>query len=115
MIGAKSSRYIPAFLLAASQSSRARSTANSQTSDPPPNPDILTRHRSTAEMRVIGIETSRTEPLTAEASPESNDLAMSRLRTRETTISPCVGLALSPDVCTLKKRNCCTLHTAVLL
>ena len=66
--------------------------ANSQTSNLPPNPHILTRHRITAEQRVVGIETSRTESLTEEPSPESNNLAMSRLRTRETIISPCVGL-----------------------
>ena len=113
MIGARSSRYIVAFFLAASQSSRARSQqrANSQTSNLPPNPHILTRHRSTAELRVVGIETSRTESLTEEPSPESNDLAMSRLRTRETIISPCVGLLIahSLNMCTRKKwNNCCT-------
>ena len=43
-----------------------------------------------------------------EPSPESNDLAMSRLRIRESAISPCVGLAPSLNVCTRKKRNCCT-------
>ena len=58
--------------------------ANSQTSNLPPYPHILTRHRSTAELRVVGIETSRTESRTEEPSPESNDLAMSYLRTRET-------------------------------
>ena len=36
---------------------------------------------------------------------------MSRLRTRETLISPCVGLVPSPDVCTRKKWNYC--RTAV--
>ena len=94
MIGARSSRYIVAFFLAASQSSRARSQqrANSQTTNLPPNPHILTRHRNTAELRVVGIETSRTESLTEEPSPESNDLAMSHPRTREKIISPCVGL-----------------------
>ena len=69
--------------------------ANWQTSNLPPNPHILTRQRSTAELRVVGIkpsETSRNESLTEEPSPESNNLAMSRLRTRETIISPCVGL-----------------------
>ena len=76
------------------------SAAKSRTSDLPSNPHILTRHRSTAELRVVGIETSRTESLTVEPSPESNDLAMSRLRTRETIISPCVGLAPSLNVCT---------------
>ena len=53
---------------------------------------ILTRHRSTAELRVGGNEARRTESLTEEPFPESNNLAMSRLRTRETIISPCIGL-----------------------
>ena len=39
------------------------------------------RHRSTAELRVGGIETSRIESRTVELCPKSNDLAMSRLRT----------------------------------
>jgi len=56
MIGARSSRHIVAFCLTASQ--LARSWASSQTFNPPP---ILTRHRSNAESRVVGIETSRTE------------------------------------------------------
>ena len=90
----------------------AQSRANSQTSNLPPNPHILTRNRSTAELQVVGIETSRTESLTVEPSPESNDLAMSRLRTRETMISPCVGLLIAPSLnvstSTRKKRNCCT-------
>ena len=120
MIGARSSRYFVAFFLATSQRSRACSQqrANSQTSNLPPNPHILTRHRLSAELRVVGIETSRTESLTEEPSPESNDLAMTRLRTRETIVSPCVGLAPSLNVCTStrKKRNCCTQHsnTAVI-
>ena len=76
-----------AFIRAASQSWRARSqqTAEQQirkNSILPPNPHMLTRHRSSAELRVVGIETSLTESLTVEPSPESNDLAMSRLRTR---------------------------------
>ena len=84
--------------------------ANSQTSNLPP---ILTRHRSTAELRVVGIETSRTESLTEEPSPESNDLVMSRLRTRETIITPCVGLAPSLiNVCTRKKRNSTAVHSS---
>ena len=70
-------------------------------------------------MRVVGIETSCIESLTEEPSAEWNDLAMSRLRTRETIIRPCVGLAHSLNVCTStrKKRNSCTaVHsTAVLL
>ena len=79
--------------------------ANSQTSNLPPNPHILTRHRSTAELRVVGIETSGTESHTEEPSAESNDLAMSRLRTRETIISPCVGLAPSLNVCTSTRKK----------
>ena len=104
MIGARSSRYIVAFCLAASQ------RANSQTFILPPNPHI-SRRRSTAELRVVGIETSRTESLTEEPSPQSNGLGMSRLRTRETIISPCVGLA--PSVTSTRKKKellycCCT-------
>ena len=76
--------------------------ANSQTSNLPSNPRILNRHRRTAELGVVGIETSRSESL-REPSPKSNDLAMSRLRTRETIISPCLGLDPS-----LKRNNCCT-------
>ena len=119
-IGARSSRYIVAFFLAASQSSRACSQqrANSQTSNLPPNPHILTRHRSTAELRVVGIKTSRTESHTEEPSPESNDLAMSCLRTRETITNPCARLAPSLNVCTStrKKRNCCTaVHSTAVI
>ena len=97
-------------------SSRARSQlrANSQTSNLPPNPHIRTRHRSTVELRVV-IETSRTESLTVEPSPESNDLAMSRLRTRETIISPCVGLAPVLNVCTSTRESCAAVYTAVRL
>ena len=102
MIGARSSRYIVAFCLAASQSSRTRSQqrANPLTSNLPPNPHIRTRHCSTAQLRAVSIETSRNESQTEGHSPESNDLAMSRLRTRETIISPCVGLAPLLNVCT---------------
>ena len=57
--------------------------------EPPP---ILTRHRNTAELRVVGIETSCTQSV-IEPPPESNDLAMSRLRIRERVISSCVDLA----------------------
>ena len=73
----------------------ARSRANSKASNLSPNPHILTRHRCTAELRVIGIEPRRSESLKEEPTPESNDLAMSHLRIRETNISPCVGLAPS--------------------
>ena len=47
----------------------ARSRANSTTFNRP----ILTRHRSTAELQVVGIETIRTESLAAESTPESNN------------------------------------------
>ena len=117
MIGARSSRYIVFLLLAASQRSRARSylaaESNFENFQLPPNRHILTRHHSTAKLRVVGIETSRSESLTEEPTPESNDLAMSRLRTRETIISPCVGLDPSLNVYTRKKRNiCCTANRA---
>ena len=114
IIGARSSRHVVAFFLAA----RSQQRTISQTSNLSPNPHILTRHRSTAELRVVGIETSRTESLADEPSSESNDLAMSSLRTQETNISPCVGLAPSPNVCTStrKKRSCCTpVHSSCLL
>ena len=93
-------------------------SANSKISSLPHNPHILTRHLSTAELRVVGIETSRPDSLTEEPSPESNNLAMSRPRTRETTISPCVDRAPLLNVCTRKKRNncCAAVHsnTAVI-
>ena len=85
----------------------------------PPNRRIRTRDRRTAELRVVVIETSRTESLTGEPSPESNDLAMSRLRTPETVFSPCVGLAPSLDVCTTTRKKATAvvlqLYSAVLL
>ena len=63
-----------------------------------PNPHILTHHRSNAELRVVGIETSRTESLTEKPSPESNNLAMSVYASEKDVISPCVGLAPSLTV-----------------
>ena len=97
------------------KSSRARRKC--ECSNLPPNPHIVTRHRSTAEPRVVGIETSHTESLTVEPSPESNDLAMSRLHTRETIIGPCVGLAplLNVYTSTRKKGTAVLLYTVVLL
>ena len=117
MIGARSSGCVVAFSPHLRARELARSRENSQTSNLPPDPHILTRHRSTAELRIAGIENSRTESLTEEPSPWSNDLAMSHLRIRETNISPCVGLAHYLNVCTRKKRNCCSLllYTAALL
>ena len=79
---------------------------------------MLTRHLSTAELRVVGIETSRTVSPIKEPSPESNDLGMSYQRTRETIISPCVGLApsLNVYVSTERKGTAVVLvYTAVLL
>ena len=90
--------------LASSLAARSREQ-NSQASNLPPNPHILTRHRSTAKLRVVGIEASRTESITEEPSPESNDLAMSYLHTRETIISPCVGLAPSLNVCRVLEKK----------
>ena len=89
------------FCLTASQLA-AHSRANSQTFNLPP---ILTRHRSTAELRVVGIETSRTTSLVEEPTPESNNIAMSRQRIRERHISSCVGLAVSLDVCTRNSQT----------
>ena len=133
MIGARSSRYICVFFsrriseLASSlavESTFANFQSPTQSSHPHPAP----QHCRTAELRVVGIETSRTESLTEEPSPESNDLAMPRLRTRETIISRCVGLAPSPNVCTSARKKkellycCCTqqyccnsMYAAVLL
>ena len=79
--------YIWAFCLTASQLA-----ANSQTSNLPP---ILTRHRRTVELRVVGIGTSRTESLIKEPTPESNDLAMSRLRTHPRKDYQLLGLLSS--------------------
>ena len=122
MIGARSSRYIVFLLLAASQRSRARSylaaESNFENFQLPPNRHILTRHHSTAKLRVVGIETSRTVSPIKEPSPESNDLGMSYQRTRETIISPCVGLApsLNVYVSTERKGTAVVLvYTAVLL
>ena len=84
--------------------------ANSQTSNLPPNPYIHTRHRITAELRVVGIETSRTESLTEEPSPESNNLAMSRLYEPEKRLSVPAFLpsSFTQCVCSKKKEtNCC--------
>ena len=102
--------------LASSLAADTRS-ANSQSSILPPNPHILTRHCSTAELRVVCIETSRAESLTEEPSHESNNLAMSRLRTRETIISLCANLAPSLNMCTRKKGTTAVLllYTVVLL
>ena len=76
----------------------------SQTCNLPPNPHILTSHRSTAELRVVGIETSRTESLTEEPTPDAHNIDMSRLRIRERHTRSCVGLAPSLNVCS---RNLC--------
>ena len=133
MIGARSTRYIVAFFLAAELASSLPAdsrAANSQTSNLRRNPHILTRHRSTAKLRVVGIETSRTESLIEEPTPELNDLSMPRLRIREIIISSCVDLApASLKVCThishtcmwfcrlglsQRKRNCCTWYTVLL-
>ena len=100
IIGARSSRHSVAFFLTASQ--LARSRANSQTFNLPP---ILTRHRSTAELRVVGMETGRTDSLIEEPTPESNNIAMSCLRIRERRSSSCVGLALSLNVCTRNSKT----------
>ena len=119
MIGARSSRYTVAFCLAASQSSRARlqlateskfANFQSHTQSSHPHPPQHCR------LRVVGIETSRTESRTEEPPPESNNLVMSRRRTGEMIISPCVGVAPSLNVCTStrKNRNCCAaVHSSI--
>ena len=64
------------------------------------------KHRSTAVLRVVGIDTSRTKSLIEEATPGWNDLAMSRLRVGETIIIFFVGLA--PYInCVLQTRKTC--------
>ena len=70
-------------------------------------PPIITRHRSTAELRVVGIETSRTESLIGEPTPESHNIAMSGLRIQERHSSSCVGLAPLLNVCTRNSHNMC--------
>ena len=100
------------FFLAASQSWRARSqqTAEQQIRKFPISHPILTSSPVTA---ALGVENGRTESLREEPSPESNDLAASRLRTRETNISPCVGLAPSLNMRTRKKEQL-LYYTAVI-
>ena len=94
----------------------ARSRANSQTSNLPPNPHVVTRHRSIAELRLVGIETSRTESLTEEPSPGSNDLSMSRLRVRETIYqSPRWPRSFTQCVYKRKKLLYVVLYTAAVL
>ena len=114
MIGARPSRHGVAFCLTASQ--LARSRANSQTFNLPP---ILTRHRSTAELRVVGIETSRTESLTEEPPPESNNLAMSRLYEPEQRLSVLAFWPSSFTQCVYSKKketNCCAaVHSLSLI
>ena len=51
-------------------------------------------------------QTSRTDSLIQEPTPMSNELAMSRLRTRDRIISSCVGLPpTSLNVCTLNSKR----------
>ena len=70
-------------------------------------PQILSRHRSTAELRVVGNQTTRTKSLVEEPFPESNKLAMSRLPIRKIIISSFVGLsATSLNVCTRNSQTC---------
>ena len=65
--------------------------ANSRTSNLPPSAYILTRHRSTAQLRVVGIEGSLTDWLEEEPSPKSHNLAMCRLRTKERISVPALA------------------------
>ena len=108
MIGARSGRYFVAFCLTASPLARRR--ANPQNSNLPP--PILTTSPVTAALRVAGIETSRTESPIEEPTPESNDLAMSRLRIRETIIDQSLRWpsSFTRRVCSKKKEllYCCT-------
>ena len=114
MIGARSSGYIVVFFLAASRS-------REQIRKLPISHPILTSAPGTAALQNCESSSKRAVPdRLEEPSPESNDLAMSRLRTRETIISPCVSLAPSLNVrttSTRKKRNCCTaaVHNTVVI
>ena len=67
------------------------------------------------ESSATRLETSRAESFTEEPCPKSNNLAMPLVRTRETTISPCVGLPPSLT-CVLEKKGTTAvrLYTAVL-
>ena len=105
MTGATWSRYRFASCLTASQL-----TAFLQTSNLPP---IFTQPRSTAELRVVSIESRCTQSLLEEPTPESNDLAMFCLLIRERIIISCVGLAPTwLNVCTRNSQtnNICTSH-----
>ena len=77
--------------------------AISQTSNLPP---ILTPQRSTAELRLVGVETSCSPLLTEERMPESNDLAMSRPRIRQNDLSaPALGWLQLHSTCVLAARK----------
>ena len=67
---------------------------------PPPN-----LHRSTANVRVVGIETSCTQSLIGEPIPESNDRAMSRLRIREMTCQFSHWPTVAPTSLNVRTRN----------
>ena len=69
-------------------SSRISARSEFANFEPPPTPHPAPQHCRAASRRH-----SCTQSLLDEPTPESNDLAMSRLRIRETIISPCVGLA----------------------
>ena len=98
MTGATWSRYRFASCLTASQL-----TAFLQTSNLPP---IFTQPRSTAELRVVSIESRCTQSLLEEPTPESNDLVISRRRIRERIISSCGDLApTSLNVCTRNSQT----------
>ena len=92
----------------AAESKFANFQSPTQSSHPHPAP----QHCRTAELRVVGIETSRTESLTEKPFPESNDLAMSRLRIRETIIDQSLRWpsSFTRRVCSKKKEllYCCT-------
>ena len=101
MIGAWLSRHITDVFLSHRISARSQQSKFANFNLPP----ILTRHRSTAELRVVGMETGRTDSLIEEPTPESNNIAMSCLRIRERRSSSCVGLALSLNVCTRNSKT----------
>ena len=91
MIGARSNRYISAFVspLTAHRISAPSKFAKFEL---PPNAHAAPHNCRTA---TVGIETinSRTESLIKDPTPESNDLAMSRRRIRERIISSCTNFS----------------------
>ena len=109
MIGARSSRYIVAFRFTASQLTRS----NSQTSNLPswessPHTAALQNYELSASR--LAVPSGLGEP-----TPESNDLAMSRLRIQERIINSFVGVALnSLNLFTRNSQTCISFYFNVM-